>query len=290
MNILDKISDPACPDPNLSGKTAILRDRLRALPSALVAFSGGVDSSLLAVLAQAALGGRALAATVVSPLLPRADREAAGRIAEQYGLRHVWLEINPLQHPELAANPPNRCYYCKTLVFRALRKAAADRGLAQVLDGENADDAADYRPGRQAAREQNVISPLAEAGLTKQDIRAVSRLLGLPTAERPATACLASRVPYGVPLTAEALNRIDRAETMLRGLGFVQVRVRAHGDVARIELPADDIPRAARPDVRAGMVQAVQDAGFRYAALDLLGYRTGSLNETLAGAHPSMPA
>ncbi len=284
--MFDKITGPACPDPDLSRKAGLLIDRLRDLPSALVAFSGGVDSSLLAVLAQVALGGRALAATVVSPLLPQADRESSGRIAEQYGLRHVWLEINPLRHPELAANPPNRCYYCKTLVFRALRQEAADRGLAHVLDGENADDAADYRPGRQAAREQNVISPLAEAGFTKQDIRAVSRLLGLPTAERPASACLASRLPYGVPLTAGVLDRIDRAETMLRGLGFEQVRVRAHGDVARIELPAADIPRAARPDVRAGIIRAVRSAGFRYAALDLLGYRTGSLNEALNNSKP----
>ncbi len=281
MNLFEKISGPACPDPNLSRKAGLLIDRLRAMPSALVAFSGGVDSSLLAVLAQAALGGRALAATVVSALLPQADRDAAGQVAEQYGLRHVWVEINPLQDADFAANPPNRCYYCKSFIFRALRHEAAERGLALILDGENAGDAADYRPGRQAAREQGVVSPLTEAGFTKEDIRAASRLLGLPTAGRPAAACLASRVPYGAPLTAEVLRRIDQAETMVRALGFAQARVRVHGDAALIELAAADIPRAAGPEVRAGIVQAVQTAGFRYAALDLIGYRTGSLNEVL---------
>jgi uncharacterized protein len=276
MDVLGKITDR-----ELSGKVADLLERLRALPSVLVAFSGGVDSSLLAVMAQLALGDRALAVTIVSPLLPQLDFETSRQIAEQYGLRHTRIEFDPLQCPELLSNPPNRCYHCKTAIFQALWRKAADCGVKYVLDGENADDAMDYRPGRQAAIEQKIISPLAEAGFSKQDIRAVSNLLAIPIAGRPASACLASRVPYGTPLAIDMLSRIDRAETLLRAMGFAQVRVRAHGEAARIELPAADIQQAARPEVRDAIVRAIQDTGFRYAALDLLGYRMGSLNEEL---------
>ncbi len=288
---LEHIAGLAWPEKRLGHQVTAVLDRLRHLQSVLTAFSAGTDSTLLAVLAHAALGDRALAVTAVSASLPQADRAAAARLAAAYGFRHAFIETDELKHPAYAANPPNRCYHCKSALFRALRDLAVARGLAHVLDGANVDDAADFRPGRQAARENNVVSPLAEAGFTKADIRLVSGILGLPTAAKPAAACLASRIPYGTPITAMELRRIDAAEDGLRGLGFGQVRVRSHGDLARIELAGPDIPRAARDDMRVRIVQVLQSAGYRYVTLDLRGYRTGSLNEMLnANSRPSMPA
>ncbi len=256
-------------------------DILKSAPSVLVAFSGGVDSSLLLALAKEALGSRVLGVTVRSALVPEIDRQDAATIAARIGCEHVYLDLDQLADAALRANPPDRCYHCKHLIMEALQKLAAERGLTMVAEGSNVDDRGDYRPGSRAVREMGVRSPLAEAGLTKPEIRVLSRELALPSAEKPAMACLASRIPYGESLTPERLARVDRAESFLRGLGFAQVRVRDHGASARIEVPDAEIPRLADPDLRARVVAELRRTGYTYVALDLEGYRTGTMNRTL---------
>lgn len=253
---------------------------LGGLGSAAIGFSGGVDSSFLLAAAVRIPGLRAVAFTAESESLPDADRADAVALAAKLGAEHRWIRTREMDNPGYVANAPDRCYHCKGTLFRALRREAERAGLRHVLDGSNADDSGDYRPGRAAAAELGVKSPLAEAGLTKDDIRELSRKWGLPTAEKPAAACLASRIPYGTPIAPETLRRIDRAEQALRGLGFACVRVRAHGEVARIEVAPEALADAAGPK-RAPIIEAVRAAGFRYVSLDLTGYRTGSMNEVL---------
>lgn len=248
-----------------------------------VALSGGADSALLAKIAHEVLGNHMLAVTVDGPFLPCADLARATSIARTEGIPHVVIALDALDVPGVAANPPNRCYLCKHSMLEAIAHEAQIRGFARVVDGGNVDDAADFRPGTRAVRELGVASPLAEAGFTKADVRALSRALELPTAELPAAACLASRVPYGEPLDRAILARVEQAEKFLRDLGFEQVRVRAHGAgaLARIEVPDNRIAELAREPLRARVSDALHDEGFTYISVDLQGYRMGSLNEAL---------
>jgi uncharacterized protein len=264
----------------MSEKELALRDRLASLGTVIVAYSGGVDSAYLAYVAHRTLGERALAVTADSPSYPERHRELARRIAREFGLRHQIVHTSELERPEYRANPANRCYYCKHELYTHLAQLASARG-AVVVDGNNADDRGDYRPGRQAAREFGVQSPLDEVGLTKAEIRALSKAAGLPTWDEPASACLSSRIPYHHEVTDEKLRTIERAEESLRALGFRVFRVRHHDDVARLEIGRDEMSRALEPELNAAIVRAVKAAGYRYVTLDLQGYRLGSLNEGL---------
>ena len=261
-----------------------LRERLRVIGSAVVAFSSGVDSTFLLRVAHDELGDRVIAATIRSHTFPKRELDEASAFCRAEGVRHEVIDSEELDIPGFAENPPDRCYHCKRELFSRLLAFARENGLAAVLEGSNIDDDGDYRPGRRAIRELGIVSPLHEAGLTKSEIRALSCEMGLPTSDKPSFACLASRFPYGERITAAGLARVEKAEQWLldAGFGLRQLRVRSHGDMARIEVPQDDIPRlAARA---AEIAAAFKDLGFAYVTLDLLGYRTGSMNEVLADA------
>jgi len=264
---------------DLRRREAALRDRLRALPSVIVAYSGGVDSAYLAWVACDVLGSRALAVTADSPSYPERHRAMARSIAAEFNLSHEIIQTAEMERPEYRANGTDRCYHCKHELYTHLTALARARGFAAVADGNNADDRGDYRPGRRAAREFGVISPLDEAGLTKADIRTLSYDAGLPCWDEPASACLSSRIPYFSEVTTEKLHVIEQAEEAVRSLGFRVVRVRHHGEVARLELAPEEMPRALDPSVARALDTALRALGFRYVALDLKGYRLGSLNE-----------
>jgi len=266
----------------LGEKERTLQALLRGYGRVAIGFSGGVDSTLLLRVALDVLGPENVLAVIAdTPSMPRKEFLEALKLADTMGAACEVIDPDELSDPRYAANPADRCYFCKKHLFVGIAELAARRGFGIVLDGNNADDVGDYRPGRRAAQELGVRSPLMEAGLTKAEIRTLSAQAGLPTADKPAMACLASRIPYGTPVTAEVLRQVERAEEALRDAGFVQCRVRHHGEIARIEVAVDELPRLADSDLRELVVRRVKEAGYRFVTLDLQGYRTGSLNEGL---------
>lgn len=273
---------PSEPSSCLEDKLAQLRSILSDLGGALVAFSGGVDSTFLLAVAAEVLRDKVVAVTARSPTYPQTEYERACELAGSLAVEHLSIYTDELADREFCANSPDRCYHCKRELFGKLRELADRRGLAYVLDASNLDDCSDYRPGRKAAEELGVRSPLIEAGLTKQDVRDLSKSMGLPTWDKPAMACLASRFPYGEEITAQKLTRVGQAEAFLRDLGFRHLRVRSHGDLARIEVDEGSIQRLADPEVRGKIVEAFKNLGFVYVTADLEGYRTGSMNEVLS--------
>jgi uncharacterized protein len=240
-----------------------------------------VDSTLLLRLAHEELGDRAVALIASSPTYPASEVEQAKKLAESMGVRYAEISSNELKLPSFVQNSPRRCYYCKTELFSLCREKAENLGLNFVADGSNLDDTEDFRPGMEAGREIGVRSPLKEAGLTKEEIRRLSRSLGLPTWDKPSLACLASRFPYGTEITSPRLTQVQKSEDFLRGLGFRQLRVRYHGPLARIEVPPEELIRFLEEKTRAAVVRFLKETGFTYVTLDLQGYRTGAMNETL---------
>ena len=267
--------------PELERKLAALSELLNDIPALIVAYSGGVDSTYLAYVATQALGNRAVCVTADSPSYPDRHRALAIRLAAQFHLNHEIIATNEMAREEYRANPANRCYYCKHELYTQLTALAQEQGIPVIADGSNADDRGDYRPGRQAAREFGVRSPLDEVGLTKDEIRELSRQAGLPTWDEPASACLSSRIPYFSEVTDEKLRMIERAETVLRDLGFRVCRVRHHDTIARLELGRDEMTRALDPETADAIDRELRAIGYAHVTVDLRGYRLGSLNEAL---------
>jgi len=263
-------------------KESLLLARLAELPSLIVALSGGIDSAYLAWAAHHVLGDRALCVTAISASYSAFDREQVELLLRATGLRHEFIETHELDNPAYRANHSDRCYFCKDELFSALDVMASNRRIAAVAYGVNADDTHDFRPGQRAAAEHRVLTPLLDVGLHKVEIRFLAHRAGVPSWDRPASACLASRLPYGTEVTTERLALVEKGEAALRSLGFRQFRVRLHDKLARIELARDELPRALTPEMAAAMAAALKAAGFAYVALDLEGYRQGSLNEALA--------
>lgn len=254
---------------------------LRSLERVLVAYSGGTDSAYLAWAAREVLGDNAIAITADSPSIPESHKRDAADFARRYGIRHEFIPSHEFDNPAYVANNPDRCYHCKDELFRRLEQIAPRYGGAVIVYGVNTDDLGDYRPGQTAARVHGVQAPLVEAGLSKAEIRELSRMAGLPTWDRPAAACLSSRVPYGTPVTPEVLKRIELAEERIRELGFRQFRVRYHNEVARLEIDRSEMERALRLEMFDQLAEIFRGVGFLYSALDLRGYRQGALNEAL---------
>jgi len=279
----DPLEAPGDPprNPELEGKLRKLSRSLTAMKSVLVAFSGGVDSSLLLKVAVDTLGERVIAVTGESHSLPRSALESASRFAERLGVRHLVVPTDEMNDPEYRGNPADRCYHCKKTLFALLIRTADELGLDCVVEGSNFDDLADYRPGFRAVTQFGVASPLKDAGLTKKEIRILSRQMNLPTWDKPAAPCLSSRIPYGQEITTEKLSRIERAEEYLRSLGLSVLRVRDHGEVARIEVPPDQIGALFESTRPVEIAERLKSLGYRYVAVDLLGYRSGSLNEAI---------
>jgi len=283
------MSDSAVPNRPCAGEPALLERKqerlfelLRSLKRVIVAYSGGTDSAYLAWAAHQVLGEDALAVTADSASLPESHRREAEQLARSLGLRHEFIRTSEFDNPAYVRNAPDRCFHCKDELFKRLEELGRERGIPHIVYGVNLDDLGDYRPGQNAARLHKVRAPLAEVGLSKAEIRELSRRAGLPTWDRPASACLASRVPYGTPVTPQIMDIIERGEEALRALGFRQLRVRYHGELARVEIAPEELPRALDPAMARRFVEILKPLGFRYVTLDLEGYRQGSLNEVLA--------
>jgi uncharacterized protein len=284
MNELIHIRNAEGPVAPAEEKENLLLARLAEIPSLIVALSGGADSAYLAWAAREALSARALSVTALSPSYSAHDRAVVEEFVGKLGLRHEFIETHEMENPAYRANAADRCYFCKDELFSALDELAQSRGFAAVAYGVNADDTLDFRPGHRAATEHQVLAPLLDAGLSKAEIRLLSHRAGLPTWDRPASACLASRLPYGTEVTPERLGLVERGEAALRALGFRQFRVRLHDKLARVEIAPDEMTRALEPQMAAAIAGQLKTAGFAYVALDLEGYRQGSLNKTLSPA------
>jgi uncharacterized protein len=282
MNSLVRIQVAERANLSAEEKELLLLKQLSKFPSVIVALSGGADSAYLAWAAHRALGEHALSVTALSPSYSTHDRSVVEEFVRQLGVRHEFIETHEMENPKYRANAADRCYFCKDELFSVLDVVAQERNFAAVAYGVNADDTLDFRPGHRAASEHRVLAPLLDAGLHKAEIRQLSQRAGLPTWDRPASACLASRLPYGTEVTPERLALVERGEAALRDLGFRQFRVRLHEKLARIEIAPEEMPRAMSPQMAASISARLKAAGFTYVALDLEGYRQGSLNESLA--------
>lgn len=269
------------PKPSAAEKERNLRSLMLEMRNVLVAYSGGVDSSYLALIATETLGPNARCLMGLSPSVSNRQRVDAAEFAARFGLNFETVRTDELENAEYVANPNNRCYFCKTELYGTLSRLARDRGVDYVLDGANADDVADYRPGRTAATENEVRSPLVEVGLTKAEIRQLSKDHGLPTWDRPASPCLSSRIAYGVPVTIQRLGKVEAGEEFLYELGFREFRVRVHGDLARIEISPTELPNALNLDVADRLSAKFKEIGFKYVTLDLDGFRSGAMNEAI---------
>ena len=266
---------------NADQKQAALIGSLRAMSSVMVAYSGGADSAYLAWAARQALGDGAVAITADSPSIPASHKQDAAAFADEIGIRHEFIRTNEFDNPLYVANGSDRCFHCKDELFDVLSRLAQERGVAHLIYGVNKDDLGDYRPGQHAAKLHGVKAPLVEADLTKAEIRELSRIAGLSTWDRPAAACLSSRIPYGTPVTIENLRTVEIGEEELKALGFRQFRTRFHGELVRIEIATDELPRALNSAMAAKLTTLFKGLGYKYVTLDLQGYRQGSLNEVL---------
>jgi uncharacterized protein len=270
--------------PDAAGKLRALEERLRQLPSLMVAYSGGVDSAFLAATAHRVLGARMLAVLADSPSLARRDMEQACAFAHSLDMPLQVIATDELDRPEYARNAASRCFHCKDELFAVMEKLGAKLGFAHIAYGMNADDTRDFRPGQRAAEEHAVLAPLAEAGLTKVEVRALAKAAGYPVWDRPAAPCLSSRVEYGRAVTREVLEQVERGEEGLRQLGFRELRVRHHGELARVEIARGELPRALTMEMLDAITAALKQAGFKYVTLDCSGFRSGSMNEVLGNA------
>lgn len=277
------MTDQTAAESGAEAKLASLREGLRGLGSVLVCYSGGIDSALVLAVATEVLGGGAVGLTAVSPSLAASEREDAARIARSFGADHRFVESHELERPGYAANGPDRCFHCKTELYDIAKQKRVEWNLAEIANGTNLDDFGDHRPGLEAAKRAGVRSPLVEAGFRKSDVRAVAHLLGMDVWDKPAAACLSSRIPYGTSVTRERLAQIAGFEADLRALGFRQLRVRWHDKIARIEIDVAELPKLLEPGAREAIVGAGKRHGFLYVTLDLAGYRQGSHNEVLVG-------
>jgi uncharacterized protein len=276
-----QIEGHVIPQPTLAEKEAALLTSLRRLGGVIVAFSGGADSAYLAWAAQQALGANALAITADSPSFPESHKRDAEAFIHQFGIAHEYIATAEFDNPAYVANNPDRCFHCKDELFARLEQVGRERGIAHIIYGVNIDDLSDYRPGQAAAKQHHVSAPLADAGLTKAEIRELSRHAGLPTWDRPASACLSSRIPYGTPVSIQNVKTVEAGEEQIKALGFRQFRVRFHGDIVRLEIAPDELPKALTVEMAQRFTAVFKPLGFKYVTLDLEGYRQGSLNEVL---------
>ncbi len=265
----------------LLAKQQRLLENLRSLGRLMVAYSGGTDSAYLAWAAAQALGDNALAITADSASIPESHKRDAGDFARRFGIRHEYITTHEFDNPDYVKNGPDRCFHCKDELFRCLEEIGRERGIEHIIYGVNTDDLGDYRPGQSAAKIHQVKAPLVEAGLSKAEIRELSRMASLPTWDRPASACLSSRVPYGTPVTPETVKTVEAGEEAMKALGFRQFRVRFHGELVRIEIARDEMERALSVDMAARLTSIFKPLGFHYVTLDLQGYRQGAMNESL---------